>query len=238
VDHPAQTAHPAHRGDHRIHRAPRMHDHRQIEFPRELQLGHEVILLQVAVEVFDEEVQAAFADRAGALAFDPLAQFVNVSLRMLGQEHRMQSVSGIQSGGLQADIAQLRPACRGHRRHYLRPHAGSAGALDHLRTVRIELSGIQVAMTVHQHGQRSSSGGALGGDRVFQLASSRVPMPSSSSSTNGIGSGTTSVIANRPAVSLNRVGKRSRRAQLSRGSSMGLAIVEFREVPMQTLSWA
>jgi len=206
VHHAAQAADATDRGDHRIHRTPCMHDHRQFVLTGQFQLTDEVRLLRLGIQAFGKEVQAAFADRAGAFALDPLPQQRQVAGPVLGQEHRVQAIGRVQSRCLPADLAQLRPAARGHRRHHLQPHASGLRACDHGGAVTVELVGIEVAVAVDQQAQRCSSGGGVAALRRFQLASSRVPKPNTSSSTNGIGSGMNRVSANRPAVSLNRVG--------------------------------
>lgn len=206
VHHAAQAADAADGGDHRIHRTSRVHDHRQLEFTGQFQLADEIHLLSLGIQSFDEEVQAAFADRAGAFALDPLAQQRQVPRLVLGQEHRMQAVGRVQTRCLPADLAQLRPAACGHRRYHLQAHTSRLRTLDHGGAVTVELAGVQMAVAVDQHAQRCSSGGGVMALRLFQLASSRVPKPSTSSSTNGIGSGMNNVSTNRPAVSLNRVG--------------------------------
>ncbi|KAG0737585.1 hypothetical protein G6F24_017895 [Rhizopus arrhizus] len=69
-----------------------MHDHRKIELAGQLQLANEIGLLRLDIQPLNEEIQAAFADRAGAFAFDPLAQQRQVPGPVLGQEHRVQAV--------------------------------------------------------------------------------------------------------------------------------------------------
>ena len=107
---------------------------------------------------------------------------------------------------------------------------------DFRGAVGIELGRIQVAVAVDQlhrggpfrSAQRvrsSGSSGAPGSLRRFQLASSRVARPKASSSTNGIGSGSTRFTANSAAVSLNKVGKRRPRAHCMNVSRNGLGIV-------------
>src|SRR5690606_5408773 len=107
-------------------------------------------------------------------------------------------------------------------------HAGIARARDHLRAVGVELGYVQVAVAVDQVHQRPGGStcdrAGSGSLRRFQLASSRVPRPSATSSMNGTGSGSSTLSTNTAAVSLNRVGKRNRRAHSSRGSNRGLAM--------------
>ncbi len=206
VHHAAQATDAADRGDHRVHRAPRMHDHRKIELAGQLQLANEIGLLRLDIQPLNEEIQAAFADRAGAFAFDPLAQQRQVPGPVLGQEHRVQAVGRVQPRRLAADLAQRWPAGGGHRGHDLLAHARGLRTIDHRSAVMAEGAGVQMAVAVDQQTQRCSSGGGGVALRLFQLASSSVPKPSTSSSTNGIGSGMNKVSTNRPAVSLNRVG--------------------------------
>ena len=74
VDHAAQRPEATDRGDHCVHSAPRMHDHRQFEVAGETQLAVEIYRLLFGVEPFDEKIQTAFAYRHRPLALDPFAQ--------------------------------------------------------------------------------------------------------------------------------------------------------------------
>lgn len=55
-----------------------MHDHRQALRARDRKLRIEVMLLRVAIQAFDEEIQPAFAHRHRALARDPRLERIEV----------------------------------------------------------------------------------------------------------------------------------------------------------------
>jgi hypothetical protein len=205
VHHAAQAADAADGGDHRIHRASRVHDHRQLEFAGQFQLADEIRLLGVGVQSFDKEVQAAFADRAGAFALDPLAQQWQVPRLVIGQEHRMQAVGRVQPRRLLADLAQLRPAGRGHRRYHLLAHpAACARSITAARSRSNPLASrwqwLSPGCSTLFQRRRCCGVAALPvgqqqrAEAQHQLIDER------------IGSGMNKVSTNRPAVSLNRVG--------------------------------
>ena len=150
VDHATQAADPADRGDHRIHRAPGVHDHRQVEFPGQVQLGIEVVELGVVVQALDEVIQPAFADRDRPLARDPVAQLVQVRLPVRCEEHRMQAIGRVRACELRADRLQLRPTGGSDGGHHLRRDPGRQCPRMRLGTIRVERRGVEVAVAVDE----------------------------------------------------------------------------------------
>src|SRR5690606_30118658 len=122
----------ADRSDHRVHRTPGMHDHRQPMLARQCELALEIALLRVVVETLDEIIEPALADGDGALALDPVAQLREVPRAVFREEHRMQAVCGEQPVRAGADRAQLRPACGVDRGYDLARDPRGAGPGDHL----------------------------------------------------------------------------------------------------------
>jgi hypothetical protein len=92
-----QSSDAAQRGDDLVDRAARVQDQRQLEFAREFELAHELQSLHGGIEAFDEEVEAAFAERDRALAQEPVTQRTEVLGPMLGEEHRVQAPGRMQS---------------------------------------------------------------------------------------------------------------------------------------------
>jgi hypothetical protein len=90
VHHAAQAADAAQRQDRFLEGAPCMHDERQVESFAQRHVCVEDAALQFEVQAFDEEIEPALADRARALAFDPVAQFGQVLRPVQVQVGRMQ----------------------------------------------------------------------------------------------------------------------------------------------------
>lgn len=235
VHHAAQATHRLDARDDLLGGAARMHDQRQVEALGQLQLSIEIVALRLCIQSVDEKVQAAFADRAGPLAFDPLGKLLQVRRAVLLQKQRMQAVSWVEARRLIADRTQARPTGSGDCRHHLLYDARGLCARDHRRAVVVELACIQMAVAVDQPHQSRRTGAGTGALRVFQLASSSVVRPNSNSSRNGIGSGITTSIRNSAAASLNKVGYRNVLAQSSARAVKGfrmrmLRLLEIHEV--------
>src|SRR3546814_19625646 len=77
-------------------------------------------------------IEPAFADGDGVLALDPVAQLREVFRTMFGEEHRMQTVGGVQPVRPGTDVAKLRPASGVDRAHDLARHPRRPGRRDPL----------------------------------------------------------------------------------------------------------
>ena len=141
-----------------IGRAPHMQDHRQTNLLGQSQLGQIEALLLGAVQSRHEVVQPDLADGhqpwVATLRAQRLAQPLQVGLGgMLDIQRvdaqRIDRVVGLRQLAHHIEVGHL------HRRQHQPRHARSTGALNHRRTVRIELGRVEVAVGVgpEQHGR-------------------------------------------------------------------------------------
>src|SRR5690348_14555198 len=150
VHDPTQMAGPADRGDDFVERAARVQDHGQRKITRDFELAVEIESLRIRIEVRDEEIQSAFADCRGLLAFDPADQGIQVFRPVRCQVHRMQAVGGVNSALGSAQIAQGRECVESHSGDNLAADASATRAPQYGSAIGVEFSSIQMRVAVDQ----------------------------------------------------------------------------------------
>jgi hypothetical protein len=125
-----------------------MHDHRQVELPRKIELGGKVTALQLGIETLDVKVQPDFAHRHRIAMRQPAGQLIDVSGRVIRQKHRMQPVCRINVCAGTGQGPDARPAGRIDGGQHHRGHPRREGAGHHRIAVIGKSSRIEMHMAV------------------------------------------------------------------------------------------
>lgn len=134
--------------DHLRERLAGVQDQRQVEAPRDFEVGLQQAHLPFMVPPVRGAVEPAFADRGGGVLAQPLVEPAGIALRVLGKEARVQAVRGVQARVSGAKVAELRPACRRHGGNEAALDPGIARAPEDLRPIAIEFCCVQMRVAV------------------------------------------------------------------------------------------
>ena len=131
-----------------------------MEVHRQFQLRFKQALLAFAVQLFEEVIQADFADSAqlsvAVQASQPVAQFRQVGGAVVIEVHRMQAKGSEQAFIRLHQVPQTLPILLIHAQHHHALHAQGSAVGEDCPAITVEVRKVQVGVGVDQlHAQAS-----------------------------------------------------------------------------------